>query len=281
MSSEGESHSVENVSGLQGPSEEESSLGMEGSQEALAVSPIRKMALSFREEIRSRTGSPTDSGLVGPSGTASILTRGDIAVIRERYGLTEANLVVPSRTARVDSGIVGCVAVYEGFLKAGLRFPLHSFIRNVLNFYQLVPSQLVPNPMKVILCFVVLCHLLEILPRSSLFRAFFLLKRHPRVKGWWCFVARPRRVLVKDLPTSIHGWKDKFFFVQLDPSLKVSSSWREPYTQPNRNDGVLAADRVDFEKLANAEVPPHKELLSELSLYEAGLSPLSPQSKSI
>lgn len=63
--------------------------------------------------------------------------------------------------------------MYEEFFRADLHLPFHPFIVNILDFYLVVPTQLAPNSIRIIVSFVSLCHMLETQPRVSLFQAFF------------------------------------------------------------------------------------------------------------
>lgn len=49
-------------------------------------------------------------------------------------------MVAPTHKDRVTSSLPGCVALYEEFLHTGLHFSIHPFIRNELNFYQIIPT---------------------------------------------------------------------------------------------------------------------------------------------
>lgn len=39
----------------------------------------------------------------------------------------------------------GCVAVYKDSMETGLRFPLHPFVVEVLNAYNITVSEVYPN----------------------------------------------------------------------------------------------------------------------------------------
>lgn len=122
--------------------------------------------------------------------------------LRAKYGIpVSVRLFIPTPDDRVTSR-PGRVAVYEAFLKAGLRLPLHPFITSLLDRYSLVPVQLIPNSIRTISGFLVLCHLQGIEARVSLFRSFYTLRHQ---SGWWLFQLRPGRALKLGLPTSAKG----------------------------------------------------------------------------
>lgn len=54
-------------------------------------------------------------------------------IVREKY------------TVSVLTPPVGCVSVYHQSLQMGLQFPLHAFIKHLLNAYQLALANLLPN----------------------------------------------------------------------------------------------------------------------------------------
>ena len=61
------------------------------------------------------------------------------------------------------------MAFYLEDLRAGLRFSVPEFVRNVLDYYELCPVQLAPNSVRLIVSFVLLCQLLPTIPRISFF----------------------------------------------------------------------------------------------------------------
>ncbi|KAG1366468.1 hypothetical protein COCNU_13G002580 [Cocos nucifera] len=85
----------------------------------------------------------------------------------------------------------------------------------------------------------------------------------------------PRRGLsfIFDLPSSIHAWKIQFFFVSSTLSWNFSFIWETPNTSPNDNNQVNPTNRKDFLKLKDMKVPMQKELLTDQTLYDAGLGP--------
>ena len=63
----------------------------------------------------------------------------------------------------------GVVTLYEESFMAGLRLLIHPLIKDVFNKYRVVPSQLGPNSIWAMTCFVNLCHLAHVAPCLSLF----------------------------------------------------------------------------------------------------------------
>ena len=101
-----------------------------------------------------------------------------------------------------------------------------------------------------------------------------MLRRNPHTEGWWCFGPRPKHTLLKGFPSSIHGWREKFFFLGTHSGWGFSTVWGEPYLDANKDDNVSDANWDDFRILRDAVVPAPAVLFSEQSLFNAGLSPM-------
>ena len=61
------------------------------------------------------------------------------------------------------------ITIYKELFRLGLRFSLHPFIANILDWYEVIPTQLALNFFWILACFIVLCYLLRVEPRISLF----------------------------------------------------------------------------------------------------------------
>lgn len=59
--------------------------------------------------------------------------------------LISIGLELPSPSERVTMGSVTRVVLYEEAIMAGLRLPLLAVITELLKWYQVYPTQLVPN----------------------------------------------------------------------------------------------------------------------------------------
>ena len=98
----------------------------------------------------------------------------------------------------------------------------------------------------------------------------FTLKKCSTDDGWWYISPRPR-CLRFDLPSSVKGWKSRFFFASVDD---VDWAWSEPDRSPNRNSRVESTDQESYTQLLSDVVPALEVLLSEQNLFEAGISPI-------
>ena len=105
------------------------------------------------------------------------------------------------------------VCFFEVAFDNGLRFPLHPFIKGVLQHFNVCPSQLSPN------CWGILVRLLVFfwdkglgVPNIALFLDLFSVKES--VEAFLYFSRRAGAPLViSDLPSSHRLWKERYFFV--------------------------------------------------------------------
>ena len=105
------------------------------------------------------------------------------------------------------------VCFFEVAFDNGLHFPLHPFIKGVLQHFNVCPSQLSPN------CWGVLVGLLVFfrdrglgVPSIALFLDLFSVKES--AEGFLYFSKRSGAPLViSDLPSSNRLWKERYFFV--------------------------------------------------------------------
>ncbi|GKV43776.1 hypothetical protein SLEP1_g51029 [Rubroshorea leprosula] len=107
--------------------------------------------------------------------------------------------------------------VYSHYLIAGLRFPLPELLIGLLLDYNIGLTQLVPNAMR---------------------------GGSRRDKGWYYFTSRVAnkegRILFMARPSSIKGWKEKFFFVddtewgKGDAEVRALASWKAKRANQNK-----------------------------------------------
>jgi hypothetical protein len=108
-------------------------------------------------EATSSTSGARPSGWVDRSWKAmsyfSRVTQDDIDRMRRRYQIPDdVVLRIPDSDERACCPkYVGDVAFYEADLKAGLRFPIQPFVRELLDFLGLAPGQINPNGWRTII----------------------------------------------------------------------------------------------------------------------------------
>ena len=130
------------------------------------------------------------------------------------------------------------VCFFEVAFDNGLRFPLHPFIKGVLQHFNVCPSQLSPN------CWGILVGLLVFfrdrglgVPSIALFLDLFSSKE--TAEGFLYFSSRTGApLIISNLPSSHKFWKERYFFVsdrnwEYDPldkddTLGVLVAWTTP-----------------------------------------------------
>ncbi|KAL4567937.1 hypothetical protein LXL04_023533 [Taraxacum kok-saghyz] len=120
-------------------------------------------------------------------------------------------LMIPAPNQTIKTPPEGFVGIYHQFLKAGLRFPVFTFLKTVLQHYNLHIAQLAPNSFRKIISFVMLSWALGVVPSLTLFRHFFV----TLVTGDWVTFTRRQGLddICDGLPTSIKRWKPEFLFI--------------------------------------------------------------------
>ena len=130
------------------------------------------------------------------------------------------------------------VCFFEVAFDNGLRFPLHPFIKGVLQHFNVCPSQLLPNGWGILVGLLVFFRDRGLgVPSIALF--LYLLGAKETAEGFLYFSRRTGAPLVIfDLPSSHRLWKERFFFVsdrnweydplEKDDTLGVLVAWTTP-----------------------------------------------------
>ncbi|GFY80953.1 hypothetical protein Acr_01g0007620 [Actinidia rufa] len=120
-------------------------------------------------------------------------------------------LRIPGDGETILSARQGEVAFYEAAFLAGLRFPIHPTIRDILIHYQICPAQLSPNAWRSVICSLVIWRIFKRHLSCGEFRCLYSLSPLPD-SGWYYFKARPEKNLLRGSPSNVKGWKTRFFF---------------------------------------------------------------------
>ncbi|GKV51003.1 hypothetical protein SLEP1_g57681 [Rubroshorea leprosula] len=150
---------------------------------------------------------------------SELRTREDLCHLVETYEISSRVLVRP---AGVEERACSAprdhwMPVYSHYLYAGLKFPILELLIGLLLDYNIGLTQLVPNAMR---------------------------GGSRRDKGWYYFIPRVAnkegRILFTAGPSSIKGWKGKFFFVddtewgKGDAEVRALVSWKAKRANQNR-----------------------------------------------
>ena len=109
--------------------------------------------------------------------------------------------------------VPGMVCFFEVAFDNGLRFPLHPFMKGVLQHFNICPSQLAPNGWGILVGLLTFFRDRGLgVPSVALLLHLFSPKE--TTEGFLYFSRRPGAPLVIfDLPSSHRSWKGRYFFV--------------------------------------------------------------------
>ena len=138
------------------------------------------------------------------------------------YGVTFAERYQPFPGVRVwtpdvltfyAASVPGMVCFFEVTFDNGLRFPLHPFMKGVLQHLNVCPSQLAPNGWGILVGLLTFFRDRGLgVPSVALL--LYLFSPKETIEGILYFSRRPRAPLViTDLPSSHRSWKGRYFFV--------------------------------------------------------------------
>ncbi|XVE54701.1 hypothetical protein DITRI_Ditri03aG0103100 [Diplodiscus trichospermus] len=242
------------------------------------------------EKIETSQSQLRDSGQVSPEGSVSLpvdmiqstLTESDLEKIALEYHIdtNRYHLSLPKSSQRANS-YFPCkhtFCIYADAFKAGLCLPLHPLIPKIFHEFGVAPTQITPNSWRVLICFITFCYSQEITPTVNLFRAIYTLKDHSGdSKGWCFFSARVGFKLFEGFPSSIKGWKKRFFIISSSErdTLGVNTKWGYSYSAVNQLSTLSAKEVKSLDDLvatATKNPPDFRVLLSEKALIQAGIS---------
>ena len=174
------------------------------------------------------------------------------------------------------------VCFFEVAFDNGLRFPLHPFIKRVLQHFNVRPSQLLPNFWGILTGLLVLFRDKGFgVPSIALFLDLFSVK-----EAFEGFLYLSRRagapLIITDLPSSHRLWKECYFFVRgrgweydpldKDDTFGVLASWTTPENLREHRFGLVWTIFLKLQGIAN----------SALAICFSGVRPdLSPEDKVI
>ena len=116
--------------------------------------------------------------------------------------LTSYNIQVPKM-----------VYFFEAAFENSLCFPLHPFIKNILQHFNVCPSQLSPNFWGVLVNLLIFFRDKGLgVPSIALLLDFFRVKE--AIKGFLYISKRTNaKLIISDLPSSHKHWKERYFFI--------------------------------------------------------------------
>jgi hypothetical protein len=143
----------------------------------------------------------------------------DIDRLRRRYQIPDDVVIrIPDSDERACCPkYEGDVAFYEADLRAGLRFPIQPFVRELLDFLSLAPGQVNPNGWRTIISCMVMWRVSSNGEEDLTVDEFLFCYEPVQIalsRGFWTFKNRDvNSRVVQGLPSSDRIWKDGYFFV--------------------------------------------------------------------
>ena len=151
----------------------------------------------------------------------SIIKRPHFETFRDRYQIPiNVPICLPFKFEKCYYQDVEDVGVYEQMFKAGLRLPLSTLHRRLLQYLGIAVTQITPNSWRVFLGAKVLYRVLTNGERKLTVEEFFHCYRPTEIvqsRGMYSFLPRkPLLRLVCETPDSNKNWKSQYFFLQVD-----------------------------------------------------------------
>ncbi|GFZ14709.1 hypothetical protein Acr_24g0008990 [Actinidia rufa] len=164
-------------------------------------------AKSYIDETNQPTSSliPTNSSKMDTSSLtkeSNVMSQADLYNLGTTYSFPQGvRLRIPGDGETILSARQGEVAFYEAAFLAGLRFPIHPTIRDILIHYQICPAQLSPNAWRSVICSLVIWRIFKRHLSCGEFRCLYSLSPLPD-SGWYYFKARPEKNLLRGSPSN-------------------------------------------------------------------------------
>ena len=151
----------------------------------------------------------------------STIKKSHFKTLKAKYQILDnISICLPYQSEKCYYEGVEGVGVYEQMLKAGLKFPLSSPHRELLNHLGLLVNQVSPNAWRVFLVVEVLYEAMTDGARRLTVQEFlhcYRLDEIDKSRGMYSFVPRsPLLRFVYETPDSIRNWKNWFFFLEGD-----------------------------------------------------------------
>jgi hypothetical protein len=220
---------------------------------------------------------PENAEVLPPQEISSVMNKRAVTRACSQYGIG------PDMCGRVaQPGERMCtyyereMAVLLHNIRMGLRFPLNSFFKSLFSAYELMPCQLTPNAYRCIIGFLEICRRMSIVPTVELFHLIFQTVPTNNPPGWHYFRFRmtAHTKSLRGRASSVHNWKNKFFFVTVPADWPFNREWGEPSRwasakpDPTRTE-VLKNARITFGRFEGTidVTRPSDEMLAGITRY--------------
>ena len=178
---------------------------------------------------------------------------------------------------------LGAIRIYKEIFYSGFRLPPPPFVFRLLAEARICPTQLQPNGLRFIYCFMVQCRRHNLDPSVAVFRYLFKFVIAPNDEGWVKIQYRSlaRSIFVSDsAPESLPHWKKQWFYLYLDDG-NLADYFYSDFSRAE--DGAVRSLKLGIEdeaaiKILTGDCLHHSSILiSEASLQEHWLNDLGPE----
>ncbi|GKV01450.1 hypothetical protein SLEP1_g14001 [Rubroshorea leprosula] len=238
-----------------------------------------------REDEREACFNPEEEIISEVMGYETTLeNRSSLAHLVENYGVPGRVLVRSAGKRERACSAPGdhWMPLYSHYLATGLRFPIPNLLVWLLLEYGLGLTQLTPNAVRLAVAFAVYSRSRGVgFPTASVFKYFYVLNAGSgKEKGWYYFTGRvvnkQRKGLFSVGPSSIKGWKDKFFFVddtewdKTDAKVENLSSWKAKGLNVNDQKMLDAAEIYGLTSQSGEEMNKFLEAAGGVGIPKKG-----------
>ena len=196
----------------------------------------------------------------------SRMTQDDLDSVISDFGIPEDLHPRLPPSGFVMSGINPSKVIglyYHFFTISGVRVPFSKFLLNVIKFFKVHISQIVPLGLNRITNFELFCRALPIIPRVVLFRVFYTLCK----QGDWFSFSRLRGApqCFYERWSGLKEWKDRFFLIDRR-AIPMAMPWRHRHScvkflAPNKGDYSDEDVRLLSESPITLRSPPQEFLV--------------------
>lgn len=161
---------------------------------------------------------PSASDILFTKNIPSKMKESDLLRIRDSYGIpASVQLRLPRPYERVSWSVPGWTFFYELPFKDGFRFPIPHMVGMVLEYFDIAPSQLMPNSWRLLLALQVLTGQHDIsFGMPEILHCYFI-REHDGEKGRFSLNARKNTErLITGLSLGDKGWKGSYFLASGD-----------------------------------------------------------------
>lgn len=188
--------------------------------------------------------------------TDSIMTLSRLEKLYEECPRPTCTIAIPGPGERAHSfnvrtpelGIPKAV-ISAAFFKVGVYVPLHPFIREILDFYELAPLQLTPNSYRLAICTYILYASKFTTPLTAKeLGYFFKLKDTGRSSGCFYLSAWPchQGQCIKNVKQNFEQWPEQFLYCYGCPEVRYEFNRRPriPKQTPLTGNRLLRAQEI-------------------------------------